>query len=89
MHYIFKEIRALCASPNGFLTKQQEKNVLLMHKTERNVKYAKVLALILDFRGSGPEPSDYDPMSQRRIFTSLPVGTAASARRKPPVMSTT
>lgn len=48
----FKEIGALCALLNIFLTKQQEKKVLLMHKTERNVKYARLLVLILDFRES-------------------------------------
>lgn len=52
MHEVFKEIRALCAFLNVFLTKQQEKKILLMHKPEKNVKYARVLVLILDFRES-------------------------------------
>lgn len=39
-----------------------------MHKTERNLKYARVLVLILDFReskrGRGTEePFNYNPMS--------------------------
>jgi hypothetical protein len=47
--------------------KAARKKVLLMHKTERNAKYARVLVLILDFRGrqrsSGTEPSNYNAVS--------------------------
>lgn len=59
--FVFRKVTYLCIvslkkSPLCLLKcipdKATRKNVLLMHKTERNVKYARVLVLILDFRES-------------------------------------